>query len=468
MLLITLLVPIMAERFLSYSETAKTESASVYGDIDDYLYYFVDLEIGTPPQRTSVIIDTGSAIGAFPCSGCSHCGSHLDQAFNVQHSSSAVWITCKSSDCFSKSCDRDHCSYEQSYREGSKIQGWFFSDLVSLGDVTDKNPATRAEFGCHSLEEKMFYEQRANGIMGMAPRRDGKPPTFLDNLFHSPQISKSIFSLCLSPQGGELVVGGANSTRHSAEPVWTDMEIGQYYSIKPQSLSFGGVSLGTQFGTNSIVDSGTTFTYLPPSIYTGVIDQIKLKCNSGACSGSRPSGEKCWTAVEGFPSMTWKFVDGVEWVWPAKDGYMYFKKSSQLWCYAFEDSQFIETVFGASFFVNSDLIFDINAKKLGLAPANCPRVVTRPNLEPSTVSSTAAPPSLPPSLPSPVTPPVSTPVSTPISSPASTVTGSYFLLIGFFAIGGFVYAARKRRVVAPVESVRLTAMVGAPLENWSV
>ena len=452
----------MAERFLSYSETAHTESTNVYGDIDDFLYYFVDLEIGSPPQRTSVIIDTGSAIGAFPCSGCSHCGSHLDQAFNVQHSTSAVWIPCGSSECFSKTCDRDHCSYEQSYREGSKIQGWFFSDLVSLGEVSDKNPPTRAEFGCHSLEEKMFYEQRANGIMGMAPRRDGKPPTFLDNLFHSPEISKSVFTICLSPQGGELVVGGANSTRNNAEPVWTTMDIAQYYSIKPASLSIGGVTLGTQFGTNSIVDSGTTFTYLPSQIYRALVDQIKLNCASGLCSGSRPSGDKCWTGVEGFPLLTWKFVDGVQWNWQARDGYMYFKKSLQIWCYGFEDSGFVETVFGASFFVNTNLIFDTFSKKLGLAPAACPRILARPpNDTPPTVpeapAATPAPAASPPA-------PAASPAA-PAASPAAPAAAGYYMLwIGFFAMGGFVYAARKRRVV-PVESLRLTAMVGAPVDD---
>lgn len=42
-----------------------------------YAYYFIDLMVGTPPQLTSVIVDTGSHLLAFPCGGCDQCGHHL-------------------------------------------------------------------------------------------------------------------------------------------------------------------------------------------------------------------------------------------------------------------------------------------------------------------------------------------------------------------------------------------------------
>ena len=33
-----------------------------------------DVLVGEPPQRVSVILDSGSSLLAFPCTGCSHCG----------------------------------------------------------------------------------------------------------------------------------------------------------------------------------------------------------------------------------------------------------------------------------------------------------------------------------------------------------------------------------------------------------
>lgn len=55
-----------------------------------YGTHYIDLWVGTDPQRQTVIVDTGSSITAFPCSGCDHCGDnpatgelyHLDEDFD--------------------------------------------------------------------------------------------------------------------------------------------------------------------------------------------------------------------------------------------------------------------------------------------------------------------------------------------------------------------------------------------------
>ena len=39
-------------------------------------YFYATLNIGTPPQPYSTIIDTGSTITYLPCSNCRHCGDH--------------------------------------------------------------------------------------------------------------------------------------------------------------------------------------------------------------------------------------------------------------------------------------------------------------------------------------------------------------------------------------------------------
>lgn len=57
--------------------------------------HFAYVYAGTPPQRVSVIVDTGSHFTAFPCSECRNCGSHTDPYWESTKSSSSHIVTCK-------------------------------------------------------------------------------------------------------------------------------------------------------------------------------------------------------------------------------------------------------------------------------------------------------------------------------------------------------------------------------------
>lgn len=58
-------------------------------------YYYVNLYIGSPPQKQSVIIDTGSGQLALPCSECKSCGtSHLEKPLDIRRSSTNKIVTC--------------------------------------------------------------------------------------------------------------------------------------------------------------------------------------------------------------------------------------------------------------------------------------------------------------------------------------------------------------------------------------
>jgi hypothetical protein len=87
------------------------EQARLYGNIDEYAYYFVNLLVGSPlAQRVSPIIDTGSSVTAFPCVQCgAACGHdyHIDPPFDFARSSSAAWVPCAGC----SRCDGARCSY---------------------------------------------------------------------------------------------------------------------------------------------------------------------------------------------------------------------------------------------------------------------------------------------------------------------------------------------------------------------
>ena len=71
-----------------------------------YGTHYVDVWVGTPPQRQTVIVDTGSGVTAFPCGSCNNCGEsyHTDGYFIEADSSTFQKLDCNSP------CFRGRCS----------------------------------------------------------------------------------------------------------------------------------------------------------------------------------------------------------------------------------------------------------------------------------------------------------------------------------------------------------------------
>jgi len=83
--------------------------------------HFVYAYVGTPPQRVSVIVDTGSHYTAFPCIGCATCQGHLDPPFDYERSSTHRIPDCEI--CLNPErshCEGDACIFTQHYAEGSR------------------------------------------------------------------------------------------------------------------------------------------------------------------------------------------------------------------------------------------------------------------------------------------------------------------------------------------------------------
>lgn len=378
-----------------YDPELRLLSAQLFGNMNQYAYYFTDLLVGSPnPQRASVIIDTGSRLVGFPCSECQHCGSHLDPAYDASRSTSLTWQNCTANCPDTCGDDGWRCPYKETYAEGSEISGMWFEDEVELGDAFSKNPPVRVMLGCHTNENKLFYSQRANGIMGLAPTTGVRgQPSFLESLFRSDHVDAALFSICLGTWGGRLNVGGYDSSYHvGAESGgginWVSMHASHYYYITPIGLSLQGASpvevvIGsTNFGY-TIVDSGTTFSYFPEAVYAPLVSALRLHCEQEQ-HGCDKIDRECWQlsgpdAIDQFPTLRFKFPEGAHIDWGPKS-YLH-DRGDQAWCLAFQESQATQTVLGISFMLHKDLVFDLAHGRLGVADADCPQHREQPELE---------------------------------------------------------------------------------------
>jgi heat shock protein HslJ len=110
----------MVERELGATEVTAKKKGGLFNAYQTtpvhqgYGTHFATMWVGTPPQRKSVIIDTGSHYTAFPCKGCINCGEehHTDKYFDPDESSTFHALTC--TECQSASCLKGKCVFSQS------------------------------------------------------------------------------------------------------------------------------------------------------------------------------------------------------------------------------------------------------------------------------------------------------------------------------------------------------------------
>jgi len=367
-----------------YDAARGLESAKLYGGFHAYGYYFLDLLIGSErPQRTSAIVDTGSSLIGFPCTGCEHCSHrHLDLAFNISQSGSAEWLGC-SQQCEAWTCQEGRCAYSQGYSEGSEISGFWFEDFVEFGDSFQPQLPVRTRLGCHMKESDMFYDQLPNGIMGLAPTDEGRQAQVLRDLFRDKEhLDAEVFSICLATWGGALTLGGYNASYHLSEITWIDLVPSVYYYVEPQGLWLGDlpVSLGPGSLGDTIVDSGTTMTLFPPAVHSTLLTDMGTYCQTHGGCGATQDGEGCWRLNDPkagpgqFPPIVFDFGSGQRMAWPASS-YLYaqgFPLEQDVWCPSFDVSDDNTLVLGMSWMMHRDVIFDLGLGRLGVAAASCP------------------------------------------------------------------------------------------------
>ncbi|XP_052195706.1 aspartic proteinase 36-like [Diospyros lotus] len=249
---------------------------------DDLLlngYYTTRLWIGTPPQIFALIVDTGSTVTYVPCSTCEQCGRHQDPKFQPELSTTYQPVKCNT-DC---TCDnnREQCVYERQYAEMSSSSGVLGEDIISFGNESELAPQ-RAVFGCENLETGDLYSQHADGIMGLG-RGD---LSIVDQLVDRGVISDS-FSLCYGGMdigGGAMVLGDipypSGMVFAKSDPVRSP-----YYNIALKELHVAGKKLPLnprvfdgKHGT--VLDSGTTYAYLPEAAFLAFKDAIMKELHS--------------------------------------------------------------------------------------------------------------------------------------------------------------------------------------------
>ena len=362
----------------------------LYGSTETLGYYYLDLYVGTPLVRQTVIVDTGSSLTAFPCTGCSYCGEHMDSYFDYTHSSTFKKLDCTSGVTCS-SCNNGVCEYHQTYAEGSSIFGMLVEDILAFEPGIDQDYLVNNVFGCHIRETNLFKSQKADGIMGLA-RKKNNINSLIDTLYETQRIDSNSFSLCLGKENGLITVGGFNSSLHLSSMNWTNMYDEVYYSVKLARVYVDYHQIPIQAGdlpkiytTGTVIDSGTTFTYLVTEIYTKVVGYFNQFCQiPGNCGGEpvRVYGEpqRCFefdhkTNIEvfwnSFPVLRVVFENEAQVNWLPENYLFAWPDTPNYYCIGIYSNFEGGNILGGTFMRGNDVFFDRSEQKIGLAAASC-------------------------------------------------------------------------------------------------
>ncbi|KAK4376496.1 hypothetical protein RND71_002792 [Anisodus tanguticus] len=241
--------------------------------------YFVDLRLGTPPQRLLLVADTGSDLVWVTCSACRDCTRRRrNSAFLARHSSTYLPYHCYDKQCRlvpnprSGACNhtRQHspCRYEYSYSDGSETKGFFSTETTTLNASSGSSVKfKRLAFGCS-------FEASGPSITG---------PSF---------------------NGAQGVMGLGRGSISLAS------QLGRRFDVKlPIRPSVWAIDELGNGGT--VMDSGTTLTFLAKPAYTRIVQAFKRLVKLPEADDPTIGFDLC-VNVSGvsrpnFPKMSFKF-----------------------------------------------------------------------------------------------------------------------------------------------------------------
>lgn len=211
--------------------------------IHDYqnAQYYGEMTVGTPPQKFSVIFDTGSSNLWVPSKQCTNCGSHP-----LYDSSSSSTST------------KNGTIFKIQYGSGP-VSGFLSGDAVTVGGVST-TAQTFAEITDTTGLGLAYKLGKFDGILGLGYRDisvDGIQ-TVMGNLKAQGAIEKNIVSFYLSSDGsdGEMMLGGYDATKFTGLPKFIPVSQKGYWETKLDGFTVNGAKVTT--AANCIFDTGTS------------------------------------------------------------------------------------------------------------------------------------------------------------------------------------------------------------------
>lgn len=224
------------------------------GDAPEYLHnymdaqYYGDITIGTPPQKFTVVFDTGSSNLWVPSVECHITDIPCDLHNKYDHTKSSTYV-------------KNGTDFSIQYGSGA-LSGFLSQDTVTIAGISVKDQT----FGEAMKEPSIsFIVAKFDGILGMAYTSisvDGVIPVFF-NMWKQKLVDKPVFGFYLDrnatdPKGGELFLGGADPSYYVGNLTYVPLSNETYFEFMMDSLAIDGDTEKFCDKCHAIADTGTS------------------------------------------------------------------------------------------------------------------------------------------------------------------------------------------------------------------
>ncbi|KAG6419016.1 hypothetical protein SASPL_121224 [Salvia splendens] len=247
-----------------YSEFGDTDIVALKNYMD--AQYFGEIGIGTPPQKFTVIFDTGSSNLWVPSSKCYF---SIPCFFHSKYKSSQ-----------SSTYRKNGKSAAIQYGTGA-ISGFFSEDNIKVGHLVVKNQ----EFIEATREPGVtFLVAKFDGILGLGFKEIsvGNATPVWYNMVKQGLVKEPVFSFWLNrnlkdEEGGELIFGGVDPNHYIGRHTYVPVSQKGYWQFDMGDVLIDGEESGTYYfcdsiggycngGCSAIADSGTSLFAGPTTV----------------------------------------------------------------------------------------------------------------------------------------------------------------------------------------------------------
>jgi cathepsin D len=233
----------------------KRQSEPLTDELDD-TEWAGTISVGTPAQEFLVDFDTGSSDLWVPSSTCLSLTCSDKRKYTAASSSTS---------------SQQLGNFSIQYGDGSSVSGPIFTDTVTVGGVTVQDQF----FSPVTDLSSSFSDDPIDGLLGLAfPAISNlAQDPFFNSAITQHSVPTGEFGFYLAGTGSELFVGGTNPALYTGAIEYHNLSSTSGFWQIGGASAFVGSSVAVS-GFETIIDSGTTIMYGPPSDVEAFFSQV--------------------------------------------------------------------------------------------------------------------------------------------------------------------------------------------------